>query len=51
MSPYQLALARLYGEVITLDVSENRNAYKMHLTTLVVVDGKNRTRNIAYCLS
>jgi zinc finger SWIM domain-containing protein 3 len=51
MSPYQLAVARLYGEVIALDVSENRNAYKMHLTTLVVVDGENRTRNIAYCLS
>ena len=51
MSPGQVALARLYGEVMVLDVSEGRNLYKMHLTTIVVVDGDNRTRNIAYCLS
>jgi MULE transposase domain len=50
MNPRQISLFLLYGEVVILDVSENRNAYNMHLTTVIVVDGENRTRNIAYCL-
>ena len=50
MNPRQVSLFLLYGAVIILDVSENRNAYKMHLTTVIVVDGENRTRNVAYCL-
>jgi hypothetical protein len=51
MNPSQVSIARLFGEVMQLDASENRNAYKMSLITFIVVNGENRPRNIAYCLS
>jgi hypothetical protein len=51
MSPYQVDLARTYGEALIFDVSVNRNIYKMYLTTFIVVDGENVSRNVAYCLS
>ena len=51
MSPYQRTLAKFHGEVLILDVSEGRNMYDFYLTTFVVVDAENNTRNIAYCIS
>jgi hypothetical protein len=51
MSPYQIVLAQTYGEALIFDVSVNRNKYKMYLTTFIVVDGENVSRNVAYCLS
>jgi len=51
MSPKQIALFRLYGYVIQFDVSYNRTRYGFYLTTVILVDGENRSRNVAYCLS
>jgi hypothetical protein len=51
MNPSQVSLAKLYGEVIALDACEGRNAYKMSLVTFIVINGENRSRNIAYCLT
>ena len=51
MSPYQRTLAEFHGEVLILDVSEGRNMYDFYLTTFVVIDAENNTRNIAYCVS
>jgi zinc finger SWIM domain-containing protein 3 len=51
MNPSQRNLAQVYGEVIQLDTCQNRNAYGFYLTTFVVVNGDNKTRNIAYCLT
>jgi MULE transposase domain len=51
MSPYQIAMARLYGHVLIVDVTENKNMYGMYLATYIVIDGENRSRNVAYCLS
>ena len=51
MSPYQKETARSFGGVIIIDVSEGRNMYNMYLTTMIVVDGENRSKSVAYCLS
>lgn len=51
MSPYQVSLTRLHGDVIVVDVSEGRNVYNMYLTTFIIIDGENRSRDIAFCLS
>jgi hypothetical protein len=51
MSPYQVTLTQSFGEVILLDVSEARNCYKMALTTIMVVNGENQSRSVAYTLT
>ena len=51
MSPYQISLASLYADVITLDVSENRDCYGMYISIFIVVEGENRSCDIAFCLS
>jgi len=51
MSPYQIALAHLHGDILIVDVTENKNVYGMYLTIFVIIDGEYRSRNIAYCLS
>jgi hypothetical protein len=51
INPYQRTLAALYGDVVILDVSEGRNVFDYHLTTFVVIDGENNSRNIGFCLT
>ena len=51
MSPLQVTLLRLYGEVLVVDTSENRNNMKYSVATIMVVDSENKSRNVAYCLS
>ena len=50
MNPYQKVLARFFGDVIIIDSSEGKNLYDYHLTTFVVINGDNESRNIGYCL-
>lgn len=50
MSPYQVKLAERFGGVVQVDVSEGRNVYNFYLTTFVIVDGENKSRNLAYSL-
>lgn len=49
-TPAQVALFRLYGGVISMDVAMDRNAYRMPLTTFVVADGDYKSRNVAHSL-
>jgi MULE transposase domain len=51
MNPCQVSLLQVYGDVLSVDTSENRNLYGWPLTTIIVVDGENRSRNVAHCLS
>ena len=50
MSPYQREMGKRYGDVLQVDVSEGRNMYNFYLTTFVLVDDENRSRNLAYCM-
>ena len=50
MSPYQRELGKRFGDVLQVDVSEGHNGYNFYLTTFVMVDGENNSRNLAYCL-
>jgi len=49
-TPGQVAVFRLYGRILEMDVAMDRNAYRMPLTTFIVVDGDFRSRNVAHCL-
>ena len=50
MSPYQQLLAKFFGFVLLLDSSEGKNMFDYHVTTFIVIDGHNKSRNIAYCV-
>src|SRR5437762_12840901 len=50
MSPYQQLLAKFFGFVLLLDSSEGKNMFDYHVTTFIVIDGNNKSRNIAYCV-
>lgn len=50
MNPYQKILAKFFGDVIILDTCYGRNLYDYALTTFIVIDGDNESRNIGYCL-
>jgi hypothetical protein len=50
-TPHQVALSQLFGGVIFLDTSQNRNKQNMPLATFLVIDDANHSRNIAHCLS
>jgi hypothetical protein len=49
-TPQQAALSQLFGGVIIMDTSQKRNKYNQPLTTIVVIDDHNDSRNIAHCL-
>lgn len=50
-TPHQVALSQLYGTVVFMDTSQNRNKHNMPLTTFLVIDDANQFRNIAHCLT
>ena len=50
MTPYQVNLVKLYGDILIIDVCEKRNRYSMYLTTIVAINGNNNSRNVAYAL-
>jgi len=50
IDPDQQILLKKYGSVLLLDVSEGRNIYDYYLTTFVIIDGENRSFNVAYCV-
>ena len=50
MNDGQVSTAKLYGDILVIDVCENRNLYRMYLTTLIVINGDNQARNVAYAL-
>ena len=50
MNPYQKILAKFFGDVIILDTCHGKNLYDYALTTFIVIDGDNESRNIGYCL-
>jgi len=50
MSPYQQLLVKFYGHVLILDTVAAKNQYNYHLTTFTLIDGKDQSRNIAYCI-
>ena len=50
MNPLQVSLLEAHGHVLIVDTTENRNMFRYHLTTICVVDGENKRRNIAHLL-
>jgi hypothetical protein len=50
MSPFQQLLLRYYGFVVILDPTVGKVDYGYYLTTFVLIDGNNKTKNFAYCL-
>ena len=50
MSPYQQLLSKFFGFVLLLNSSEGKNMFDYHVTTFIVIDGNNKSRNIAYCV-
>src|SRR5436190_14279730 len=51
MNPWQVSMLRIYGDVLVVDISEARNIYNMYLTTIIVIDSENKSRDAAFCLS
>jgi len=51
INPFQRTLVEIYGDVILVDVCEGRNDVDFHLTTFVVIDGENKSRDVAFCIS
>jgi hypothetical protein len=50
-NPRCSAWAQTYGQVLFMDTSERKNRYNMPLTTILVINGRNQSRNIAWCIS
>jgi hypothetical protein len=49
-TPQQAALSQVFGAVVFMDSSYNRNEYGMPLATFLVIDEANASRNIAHCI-
>lgn len=51
MNPWQVSMLHIYGDILVVDVSEGRNIYNMYLTTIIIIDSENKSRDVAFCLS